>query len=123
MIDIPTNIATDSSPNASGLTNSAIHNNITNNCITNLNRNNFLQNRSLLLQNLHSLHNIEPTPQDIAADFLYSPSNFDNQLIHIASQNIRGLSDATKQLLIFSTTFRIIVLYFIVIKTTQSVPA
>ena len=40
---------------------------------------------------------MEPTPQDISTDFLYSPSNFDHQLIHIASQNIRGLSDATKQ--------------------------
>ena len=45
----------------------------------------------------HSLHNLDPTPQDINQDFLYSPSNFSNQLLHIASQNIRGLSDPTKQ--------------------------
>ena len=98
MIDTPPNNITDSSHNsASSLKNSAFPNNNNNNNNSNLNRNSFLQNRSSLLQNLHSLHNLEPTPQDINRDFLYSPSNFDNQLLHIASQNIRGLSDPTKQ--------------------------
>src|ERR1043166_6576163 len=93
MINNSNNIKDSSPILASSLNNSAKSNN--NN--TNNNRNNFLLNRSTLLQTLHSLHNLEPTPQDISTDFLYSPSNFDNQLIHIASQNIRGLSDATKQ--------------------------
>src|SRR6185437_12142624 len=98
MIDTPTNNITDSSHNsASSLKNSANPNNNNNNNNSNLNRNSFLQNRSSLLQNLHSLHNLEPAPHDINRDFLYSPSNFDNQLLHIASQNIRGLSDPTKQ--------------------------
>src|ERR1041385_5630942 len=78
-----------------GTTNFNKNNN--NNAPNNNNQFNFISNRSTLLQNLHSLHNLEPTPQDISTDFLYSPSNFDNQLIHIASQNIRGPSDATKQ--------------------------
>src|ERR1044071_3601421 len=95
MIDTPQNNNKDSSLNpASSLNNSASSNNNNNN---NINRNKFLQNRSALLKNLHSLHNLDPTPQDINQDFLYSPSNFDNQLLHIASQNIRGLSDPTKQ--------------------------
>src|ERR1043165_8429318 len=94
MINNPSYNIKDSTPiSASSLINSANSNN--NN--TNNNQNNFISNRSTLLQNLHSLHNLDPTPQDISTDFLYSPSNFDNQLIHIASQNIRGLSDATKQ--------------------------
>jgi len=98
MIDTPPNNSTDSSHNsASSLINSANTNNNNKNSNSNLNRNNFLQNRSTLLQNLHSLHNLEPTPHDINQDFLYSPSNFDNQFLHIASQNIRGLSDPTKQ--------------------------
>ena len=95
MIDTPRNNNKGSSLNpASSLNNSASSNNNNNN---NINRNKFLQNRSTLLKNLHSLHNLDPTPQDINQDFLYSPSNFDNQLLHIASQNIRGLSDPTKQ--------------------------
>src|ERR1043166_3892101 len=93
MINNSNNIKDSSPILASSLNNSAKSNN---NNINN-NRNNFLLNRSTLLQNLHSLHNLEPTPQDISTNFLYSPSNFDNQMIHIASQNIRGLSDATKQ--------------------------
>src|SRR6185437_7201356 len=98
MIDTPTNNITDSSHNsASSLKNSANPNNNNNNNNSNLNRNSFLQNRSSLLQNLHSLHNLEPAPHDINRDFLYSPSNFDNQLLHIASQNICELSDPTKQ--------------------------
>src|SRR5256714_1656490 len=98
MIDTPPNNIIDSSHiSASSLNNSANLHTINNNNNPNLNRNNFLQNRSTLLQNLHSLHNLDPTPQDINQDFLYSPSNFSNQLLHIASQNIRGLSDPTKQ--------------------------
>src|ERR1044071_3071328 len=99
MIDTPPNNITDFSHNsASSLKNSTNpNNNKKNNNNSNLNRNNFLQNRSTLLQNLHSLHNLELTPQDINRDFLYSPSNFNNQLLHIASQNIRGLSDPIKQ--------------------------
>src|SRR5947208_16476463 len=98
MIDTPPNNITDTSHIfASSPKNSVnlYNNNIIINSI--LNRNKFLQNRSTLLQNLHSFHNLEPAPQDINQDFLYSPSNFDNQLLHIASQNIRGLSDPTKQ--------------------------
>src|ERR1051325_4432552 len=95
MIDTPQNNNKDSSLNpTSSLNNSASSNNNNNN---NINRNKFFQNRSTLLKNLHFLHNLDPTPQDINQDFLYSPSNFDNQLLHIASQNIRGLSDPTKQ--------------------------
>ena len=98
MIDTPPNNIIDSSHIfASSLNNSANLYTINNNNNPNLNRNNFLQNRSTLLQNLHSLHTLDPTPQDINQDFLYSPSNFSNQLLHIASQNIRGLSDPTKQ--------------------------
>ena len=98
MIDTPPNNTIDSSHiSASSLDNSANLHTINNNNNPNLNRNNFLQNRSTLLQNLHSLHNLDPTPQDINQDFLYSPSNFCNQLLHIASQNIRGLSDPIKQ--------------------------
>src|ERR1044071_5192015 len=98
MIDTPPNNITDSSHIfVSSLKNSVNFSNNNNNNNSNLNRNNFLQNRSTLLQSLHSLHNLEPTPQDINQDFLYSSSNFNNQLLHIASQNIRGLSDPTKQ--------------------------
>src|SRR6266511_1172468 len=98
MINTPPNNITDSSHiSASSLKNSVNLCNNNNNNNFNLNRTKFLQNRSTLLQSLHSLHNLEPTPQDINQDFLYSPSNFNNQLLHIASQNIRELSDPTKQ--------------------------
>src|ERR1043165_1319415 len=88
-------LASSSVNSVNGITN--LNNNNTNSSFINYNYDNFISNRSTLLQNLHSLHNLEPTPQDISTDFLYSPSNFAHQLIHIASQNIRGLSDATKQ--------------------------